>query len=167
VAGRKRTAVPPELKLVRVGLDGERHWKEVYVDLTEVKRLAEAQCSVLEAAASLHLSEKEFKRACHEDGEVFAAWDGGKHAGRARLRLAQYATAIERNPTLLIWLGKQFLGQRDKTEVTGLDGGPIQTVAVDLSKLSVEEVAALNGIAERLAAAGVARSGDHTNGAGA
>lgn len=45
---------------------------------------------------------------------------------------AQFATAInDRNPTMLIWLGKQYLGQRDvsRIEQTGADGKPIQTEA--------------------------------------
>jgi hypothetical protein len=35
------------------------------------------------------------------------------------------------NPTMLIWLGKQFLGQTDKTAVTGADGGPLQVSVLD------------------------------------
>lgn len=43
---------------------------------------------------------------------------------------AQFATAInDRNPTMQIWLGKQYLGQKDvsRTEHTGPDGRPVQT----------------------------------------
>jgi hypothetical protein len=47
-----------------------------------------------------------------------------------------------------IWLGKQWLGQRDKAEFTGPKGGPIKTqrVPVDLSHLSDEELALLKKI---------------------
>jgi hypothetical protein len=31
---------------------------------------------------------------------------------------------------MLIWLGKQMLGQRDRSEVTGADGNPIVTEVV-------------------------------------
>jgi hypothetical protein len=34
--------------------------------------------------------------------------------GRESLRRMQYKTAMEGNVTMLIWLGKQWLGQRDK-----------------------------------------------------
>jgi hypothetical protein len=32
------------------------------------------------------------------------------------------------NPTMLIWLGKQYLDQKDKNELTGKDGGPLTVV---------------------------------------
>lgn len=46
------------------------------------------------------------------------------------LLAVQFATAInDRNPTMQIWLGKQYLEQRDVTRVeqTGADGKAIQT----------------------------------------
>ncbi len=46
------------------------------------------------------------------------------------LLAAQFSTAIkDRNPTMQIWLGKQYLGQKDKqlVESSGPDGKPIQT----------------------------------------
>ena len=42
------------------------------------------------------------------------------------LRRAQFKAAIEGNPTMLIWLGKQWLKQKDKHEYSGPDEGPIQ-----------------------------------------
>lgn len=49
-----------------------------------------------------------------------------KHAdeGRASLRREQWKLAQAGNPTMLIWLGKQMLGQRDKTALdhTSSDG---------------------------------------------
>lgn len=40
----------------------------------------------------------------------------GKHLLKGSLRKAQvYAATKEHNPTMLIWLGKQYLGQNDKT----------------------------------------------------
>lgn len=45
------------------------------------------------------------------------------------LLAAQFKAAInDRNPTMQIWLGKQYLGQRDNTRVeqTGPGGGPVQ-----------------------------------------
>jgi hypothetical protein len=39
----------------------------------------------------------------------------------------QYTAANNGNPTMMIWLGKQYLGQKDKTEseITGKDGAPL------------------------------------------
>jgi len=40
-------------------------------------------------------------------------------AGKASIRRKQFKKAVEDgNPTLLIWMGKQYLGQKDKTEVS-------------------------------------------------
>ena len=46
--------------------------------------------------------------------------------GKASLRRAQWKAAQDGNPTMLVWLGKQMLGQRDKQEITGDNGGALQ-----------------------------------------
>jgi hypothetical protein len=41
---------------------------------------------------------------------------------------------------MLIWLGKQFLGQSDKNELSGKDGGPIQAaITVEFVKAKPSE----------------------------
>ena len=44
--------------------------------------------------------------------------------GKASLRRAQWKAAQDGNPTMLVWLGKQMLGQRDKQDLdhTSSDG---------------------------------------------
>ena len=42
--------------------------------------------------------------------------DWGREKRNASLRRKQYEIAIAGNPTMLIWLGKQFLGQSDKIQ---------------------------------------------------
>ena len=51
----------------------------------------------------------------------------GSSLGKQSLRHKQFQKAMEGDKTMLIWLGKQLLGQRDNVihEVTGRDGGPI------------------------------------------
>ena len=62
----------------------------------------------------------------------------GLETGHASLRRMQYAAAQAGNPTMLIWLGKQHLEQKDQSrqEVTGKDGAPL----IPASGLSDEEV---------------------------
>ena len=43
----------------------------------------------------------------------------------------QFAKALAGNPTMLIWMGKQYLDQTDKKEITGPDGGPQEHVMLD------------------------------------
>lgn len=49
----------------------------------------------------------------------------GSDAGKTRLRKLQWKAAEAGNPALLIWLGKQLLGQRDHWEHSGPGGGSI------------------------------------------
>lgn len=44
--------------------------------------------------------------------------DKGHEAGKKSLRRAQFDNAIKQNNTVMqIWLGKQYLGQRDKSDL--------------------------------------------------
>ncbi len=87
------------------------------------------QCTRAECASVIGVSEDTIDRRVKEaTGEGFAAFfkkhsDGGKRS----LRRAQFkAATVDRNPTMLIWLGKQMLGQKDisRIEQTGADGKP-------------------------------------------
>ena len=74
-----------------------------------VRRLAEIQCTQQEIAHVMGVSVDVIKKS--ENLELIAE---GKSAGKVKLRRAQYRKAVEEeNPTLLIWLGKQMLGQSD------------------------------------------------------
>ena len=79
------------------------------------------------------------------DELLVQAIENGRANGRQTLRRLQWQAANEGNSTMLVWLGKQLLGQRDKTELTGADGGPMQmqTVSLDVNDLSPEQRAAL------------------------
>lgn len=49
-----------------------------------------------------------------EDSEFSKAYKNGFSSMKMKLSEAQVKTAIEEhNPTLLVWLGKQYLGQKD------------------------------------------------------
>ena len=55
-----------------------------------------------------------------------AEFDLGKAKACASVRRKQIELAMAGNPTMLVWLGKNMLGQSDKMEHTGENGGPIQ-----------------------------------------
>jgi len=44
--------------------------------------------------------------------------DKNRQEGKERLRRLQWRAAERGNPTILIWLGKQILDQKEKTEIT-------------------------------------------------
>lgn len=57
----------------------------------------------------------------------FAEYSDQKRAkGKLSLRRKQFQLALSGDRTMLIWLGKQYLGQVDKSELTGKNGGPIE-----------------------------------------
>jgi hypothetical protein len=49
--------------------------------------------------------------------------------GRASLRRAQFATALKGNTAMLIWLGKQYLEQREQRDLRDAPTGDPQTTA--------------------------------------
>jgi hypothetical protein len=56
----------------------------------------------------------------------------GHEKRNASIRRAQFEAGVRKgNVTMLIWLGKQFLGQRDKQELTGGGGGPLTVELID------------------------------------
>lgn len=67
----------------------------------------------------------------------------------ASLRAKQFELAMNGNATMLIFLGKQILGQHDRQEVSGINGGPITYEKTDLAKLSDSELADLERIVEK------------------
>lgn len=60
---------------------------------------------------------------------------------KIQLRQWQWKAAEKGNATLLIWLGKQYLDQRDKSshELSGVNGAPIET-RTEPAKLSDAEL---------------------------
>jgi hypothetical protein len=91
--------------------------------------------SVLYEAAKTHASYDQLGRIFGVSGaHVQQTYSDLVEKARAEacknLLSAQFTTAIQdRNPTMQIWLGKQYLGQKDvsRTEHTGPEGAPIET----------------------------------------
>ncbi len=63
------------------------------------------------------------RKAMQDDKSEFSkAYKKGFSGMKMKLSEAQVKTAIEdRNPTLLVWLGKQYLGQKDKPHHEPID----------------------------------------------
>jgi len=90
------------------------------------EKLSKLLCTQSEIASVLGVSLSKLE---HDD-EFLRIHKKGMDVGRASVRRLQYKAAEEGNPTMLIWLGKQYLGQSDKQqqEITGPKGGPIKFV---------------------------------------
>ena len=105
----------------------------VPIDWEIVGKLLEAHSQTEEIADEFGITTTTLYRRCKQDlGITFVALSLQKKAkGKSRLRAAQYKAAMEGNITMQIWLGKQLLGQRDKTEISGGDNGPIPITLVN------------------------------------
>ena len=88
----------------------------------QVKKLASIGLSNAEIGAVLDCSPDTIER------RFKGIMKAGREHRNASLRRKQFEVAVAGNPTMLIWLGKQFLGQADKQEVTGQNGGPLQII---------------------------------------
>ena len=81
--------------------------------LSLVRKLASIQCTDEEIAAGIGCSQDTLARGRKREPDLDAAILEGRANGRMSLRRAQYRKAMEGNPAMLIWLGKQVLGQRE------------------------------------------------------
>lgn len=86
------------------------------ISWADVEKLCGLQCTHDEISWFLGVSEDTLTRACkREHGITFAEYFAQKRGmGRISLRRAQWQAAQKGNVTMLIWLGKQYLGQTDK-----------------------------------------------------
>jgi len=90
------------------------------------------QCPDEEIAAFLGISYSTFKRRKAEMPELSEAIETGRDQGRQILRAAQWSKAIGgEDVRMQIFLGKQYLGQSDKTDLSR-DGKPFEfTIAIN------------------------------------
>ncbi len=105
------------------------------IDWEAFDGLCELHCTLTEIAAWFKVSEDTVERRVNETHSMtFAEYYKIKSAnGKSSLRRMQYKAAMAGNTAMLIWLGKQLLGQNDRQEtyttttfkpvVVELDGG--------------------------------------------
>ena len=117
------------------------------IDWAIFDALCEVQCTLAELASHFQCSEDTIERAViREQGVGFAEYIKSRAGkGKVSLRRSQFQLALTGNPTMLIWLGKQYLEQSDKTDVK--HSGTVKTW--DLTKLSDDELARLEELETR------------------
>lgn len=92
-------------------------------DARVVAGLAAIQCTYEEIAAVVGTSEVTVRK---KFGDLV---ERERLAGRMSLRRAQYQKAVkDGNTAMLIWLGKQFLGQKEKLDTTVTETVPLLVV---------------------------------------
>jgi len=99
-------------------------------ELEQLINMIRIQCTRDEICDILNMSDTTLNRRIKEQGiegvdNFEALYKKHQGEGKASLRRAQWKAAQDGNPTMLVWLGKQMLGQKDKQELSGPDGGAI------------------------------------------
>ncbi len=105
--------------------------KPSVIDWEKVDNLLISGCQGTEVAAHFGVHAETLYRRCEKDKKVgFAAYSQQKRSsGNCLIRAAQFDEAVrKRDRGMLIWLGKNRLGQSDKAEVAHKREMPIQIV---------------------------------------
>lgn len=111
--------------------------------LATIQGLARIQCTTKEAAAVLGVAKQTFFDFLDRSLKARQAWENGAEEGKASLRRHQFKMA-EKNATMAIWLGKQWLDQKDRKEVeVGAPGDFDKLDAAGLREFIDREVKAL------------------------
>lgn len=89
------------------------------IDYDLVDELLEAQCEGTEIAGALGIDKETLYRRVQKDKKIgFSEYKQQKReSGKTILRKAQWDKAVDKKDTsMLIWLGKNYLEQKDKVE---------------------------------------------------
>ena len=92
--------------------------KEFFPDMEAVEKLCQLNCTDAEIAAFFNVCLRTVERERQSNTEFNDVIEKGKSYGKLSLRRKQVAVAMEGNPTMLIWLGKQYMGQSDQSHIT-------------------------------------------------
>jgi hypothetical protein len=128
--------------------------------LGTLAQLARIQCTEREAAAVLGISQALLNRHLNKNkraNEFALAWDDGQAKGHMSLRRLQWRLANKGNAALAIWLGKQWLGQKD---IQVAVNASIDDINITSDKQRSEIESKLARIAEPKATQGLAEKPD-------
>ncbi len=112
---------------------------KIHIDWSEMDKLCLIQCTLSEIANWFNCSEDTIKLRCKEEkNDTFTGYFKKKSTGgKISLRRSQFKYANNGSVPLLIWLGKQYLGQSERQEATDGDKPQpkkIEIVVKDASK---------------------------------
>ena len=103
---------------------------KIIINWDVVASYLRAQCDTVGIAGILGISPDTLYTRCKKDNKIdYTAFSAQKKSeGKELLRAKQFTTAIgdsakeiPPNVTMQIWLGKQYLGQKDKQDITSDD----------------------------------------------
>ena len=103
------------------------------IDYILAEKLANIMCTQEEIATMFDCDVRTLQR----DEEFCRVFKKGKENGKMSLRRNQWKLS-EKNTTMAIWLGKQYLGQKDRLETENTDIKRI-TIVDDLPEEDTDE----------------------------
>lgn len=114
---------------------GQIKQKQSKISKTQFEKLCEIQCTEEEICAVIGVTDKTLASWCNSTyGKKFSeVFKEKRKNGKASLRRNQWALA-EKNPTMAIWLGKQYLGQKDNIEVGHKDLSKVEELLNKIDK---------------------------------
>ncbi len=104
------------------------------IDYGLVEDLGSIMCTMNEIASILGCSTSKLEK----DEEFMRVYKKALDNGKMSLRRQQYQLAMKGNCTMLIWLGRQYLGQTDKVE-SEVEEDTNKTIEVKIIKPSEED----------------------------
>lgn len=117
--------------------------KAAAIDLGELEKLCSMQCSDEEIAAWFGVSVRTIQNR-RQQPRFAKVMQRGRARACINVRRAQARLLEAGNAAMAVWLGKNLLGQRDNMQITGANGGPIQTESKpDFSRLNEDELRVL------------------------
>jgi hypothetical protein len=129
--------------------------KKVYdIDWLLVMRLAKIHCTPMEISWAVQVPYQTIIADDQFEGIYKKGWEEGKMSlRRMQWQAAKIQSKEGKNCGMLIWMGKQILGQKDfvRHEHEGPDGAPIpiKTDRSDLTRLNVQELETLRSLIEK------------------
>ena len=91
---------------------------KIEIDIEEFEKLCRLHCTQEELAAWFNCSINTIRDRVEKRKEYRDAWARGRAAGRVSLRRAQFAAALNGDRTMMVWMGKQLLDQKDSVKET-------------------------------------------------
>lgn len=96
--------------------------KPVEIKMDQLVVLAGMQCTYEEIAAVFGIKKRQFIDRVNADPELKEAIEEGWAKGRMSIRREQFKLLQDGNPTMAVWLGKQYCRQRDQIGIGNPDG---------------------------------------------
>mgnify|MGYP005829264579 FL=1 len=111
-------------------------------DFQKLLNMVRIQCTMEECCSVLEMSDTTLNRRLKEmeynNFEDF--YKRHNDEGKMSLRRMQWQAAEKGNSTMLVWLGKQHLNQKDKTETKIHED---RTLTLDLTRIGIDELTAI------------------------